>query len=162
MALKIVHEIRLMKNDDMPFLERGMLDTNWQDIPEDQRILVKREDCDIAMLEDYQSCKGNEKLKFKMFVATDADDMPLGFISVGVSQLPTVKLPYGLILDFYVDEIERNKGIGQELLDYVLEYFHKQGYSHAGLYVSKMNEAALHLYRKNGFDIDRILMMKRL
>ena len=151
-----------MKDDDFPFMKQGLVDTNWQDIPEDQRVMLVRENCDIAMLEDFQSCQKNEKLKFKVFVATDSNDTPLGYISIGENQLPTVKISFGLILDFYVDEKYRKKGVGQELLDFALKYINQQGYSHAGLYVSMMNEAALHLYKKNGFNIDRILMMKKL
>jgi ribosomal protein S18 acetylase RimI-like enzyme len=137
-------------------------EANWLDIHEEQRAKLKREDCDDAIIEDFKSCQENDRLKFKVFVAADADDKPLGFVSIGEIQNPTVKLPYGAILDLYVDDKQRNKGVGNELLAHALKFINEQGYSHAGLYVSIKNEAAAQMYKKSGFYIDKILLMKKL
>ena len=46
----------------------------------------------------------------------------------------------------------RNQGIGGLLIDYVLGVVKEHGYKEATIGVDKNNTAALHLYRKKGFD----------
>ncbi len=46
----------------------------------------------------------------------------------------------------------RNQGIGGILIDYIVNVIKELGYSEASIGVDKDNEAALHLYRKKGFD----------
>ncbi len=46
----------------------------------------------------------------------------------------------------------RNEGIGGMLIDYLLEVIKDMGYKEASIGVNKDNAAALHLYRKKGFD----------
>lgn len=45
----------------------------------------------------------------------------------------------------------RNRGIGSELIDFVIEKAKKMGYKELSVGVDKDNEAALHLYQKKGF-----------
>ncbi|MEW5937671.1 MAG: GNAT family N-acetyltransferase [Candidatus Thermoplasmatota archaeon] len=156
------HSIRLMKKSDRPFIEKGLIETNWQDIPDDQKVMLKRKKCDKAMLNDFELFMKNKRIKYTIFVAVDSDDEPIGFISIGLSQNPTVKLRFGNIFDFYVTPEWRNKGVGQNLIAYAIHKIRKRKLKYAGLYVSANNEVALHLYDKFGFYSDRILKMKKL
>ena len=45
----------------------------------------------------------------------------------------------------------RNKGIGAELIDFIVNIIEDMGYKEISIGVDKDNAAALHLYRKKGF-----------
>lgn len=47
----------------------------------------------------------------------------------------------------------RNQGIGAEILDFLIETAKKMGYSEISLGVDCGNDAAVHIYRKKGFEI---------
>lgn len=51
-----------------------------------------------------------------------------------------------------VKSTHRNQGIGGKLIDFILNEVKSLGYSEAAIGVDKDNLAALHLYRKKGFD----------
>lgn len=46
----------------------------------------------------------------------------------------------------------RNRGIGGKLTDFICQKAKEMGFSEVSIGVDKDNEAALHLYRKKGFD----------
>ena len=90
--------IRPMKESDLVFVRRGLSDTNWQDIPEDQRSVLKREDCDKRVFDDFDYFMKTEKYNFKVFIATSNDYSPIGYVSVGETANPTVGLKLGSVL----------------------------------------------------------------
>ena len=118
---------------------------------------------DLRAYEDFVRCVGDEKLRLRVFVATSStNDALLGFISIGELTNPDVEMKLGGVLDFWVSEEFRKKGIGGMLLDHALDYIKRQGYSHAGLMVSASNYDAIRMYEKRGFKPDRISLTKRM
>jgi ribosomal protein S18 acetylase RimI-like enzyme len=154
--------IRPMQDADRPFVYRGLSDTNWQDIPDDQKTELDRTVCDKLIFDDFERFVKTERFKFRVFIAVSETNNQVGFISVGELTNPTVGLPYGAVLDFWVVPELRRQGIGSRLLDYALEYLRSQGYTHAGILASSSNRQAVSLYEKRGFYVDRVALMKRL
>ena len=154
--------IRPMKESDLTFIHEGLSETNWQDIPSDQREVVTREEADKKVSDDFARFRREKRFKFKVFVATSEDVRPVGYVSVGELMNPTVGIRLGSVLDFWVSERFRSQGIGSALLDYALSYIKKQGYSHASIMVSTSNQRALQMYAKRGFVPDRIHLVKRI
>lgn len=150
-----------MRESDLTFIRRGLSETNWQDIPEDQRSVLSREDADKRVCEDFDRYRKTEKFKFKVFVAR-FNDAPVGYISVGELINPDVGIRLGGVIDFWVAPDSRNKGIGGGLFDYALHYIQQQGYSHASIMVSASNKGAIRMYENRGFKPDRIILAKRL
>jgi len=155
-------EIRRMKESDMPLIRRGLSETNWQDIPDDQKALLKREECDRRVFEDFNRYVREKKFKFQVFIAQTQPRRPVGFVSVGELMNPAVGLKMGAVLDFWVERKSRKMGIGSRLLDYALTYLQSKGYSHASIMVSASNERAMPMYKKRGFREDRIYLAKKL
>ena len=151
-----------MKASDLPLVKRGLSETNWQDIPNDQRDVITREDADRKVFGDFDRFVNDSKFKFKVFVATVEGDKPIGYVSVGEITNPTVGIRLGSVLDFWVSEEFRGKGIGSCLLDYALDYIKGQGYSHATIMASASNTKALQMYQRRGFVYDRINLAKRM
>jgi ribosomal protein S18 acetylase RimI-like enzyme len=160
MSAKTQFTIRPMKERDFPLIRSGVCETNWQDIPEDQRTLLKREQCDQRAMDDFDRWSKDERFKFAVFVAAGGDDQPIGFISVGEMMNPCVGLPMGGILDFWVSPEFRRQGIGGALFDFAMNRIRSMGYSHGTMMVSARNEAAVSLYGKKGFKVDRMFMAK--
>jgi hypothetical protein len=88
-----------MVDSDWPLIERGLTETNWYDLPEDQKAILTRERSDKLIVEDFQRYLRTEQFKFKVFVATAENIGPVGYISAGELQNPTVGIPMGGILD---------------------------------------------------------------
>jgi hypothetical protein len=42
-----------MRKSDLVFIRRGLSETNWQDIPEDQKHVMNRDECDKRIYEDF-------------------------------------------------------------------------------------------------------------
>jgi ribosomal protein S18 acetylase RimI-like enzyme len=146
----------------MPLIRRGLSETNWQDIPDDQKALLKRRECDRRVFDDFDRYLKDKRFKFRVFVAQTRDKEPVGYVSVGETMNPDVGLKMGAVLDFWVAADHRDKGIGTKLLDYALECLASRGYSHAGILVSASNGRALTMYKKKGFKEDRIYLARKL
>jgi ribosomal protein S18 acetylase RimI-like enzyme len=158
-------KIRPMQKSDLAFIRRGLAETNWQDIPEDQKHVISRYECDKRIYEDFDRYQKNKKYKFKVFVATlkeQGANPPAGYVSAGETMNPAVGLRYGAVLDFWVDPSVRNHGIGNRLLDYALSYIKSQGYTHSSILVSASNKEAMRMYRRRGFYVDRLNLTKKL
>jgi len=149
-----------MKKGDLPFIRTGVCETNWQDIPDYQRTLLKRAECDQHTMDDFDRWSKDERFKFAVFVAAGDEDQSIGFISVGDMTNPSVGLPMGGILVFWVSPEFRRQGIGSALFDFAMNKIRSMGYSHGTMMVSARNEAAISLYRKKGFVVDRMYMVK--
>jgi ribosomal protein S18 acetylase RimI-like enzyme len=154
--------IRPMEEADLPFVRRGLAETNWQDIPEDQKAFLARAECDRRIFDDFDRFLKEPKFKFQAFVATLEDGKPAGYVSVGELNNPAVGLPMGGVIDFWVAPELRKRGIGGTLLDYALGRIKSSGYSHASVMVSASNEGALKLYGARGFAPDRLVLAKKL
>jgi ribosomal protein S18 acetylase RimI-like enzyme len=151
-----------MKGLDLDFIHQGLSETNWQDIPEDQKAVMIRADCDRRIFDDFDHWMKEPRFKFKVFVAATKDDKPVGYISIGERINPAVGLPFGAILDFYVAPDFRKKGIGGKLLDYALEQIRSLGYTHSSILISSSNKRALKLYTKRGFSVDRLFLARQI
>lgn len=153
--------IRPMIDSDWPFIERGLCETNWQDLTEDQKSVVTKAESDRHIIEDFQRYLKTERFKFRVFIAAAESGGPIGYISVGETQNPAVGLPMGGILDFWVDPNFRRQGIGTRLLEFALDYIGSHGYSHASILVSVHNSAK-RIYEKTGFCADHQIMVKAI
>ena len=160
-TLSMPISIRPMIDSDWPFIERGLCETNWQDLTEDQKLVLTKAESDRHIIEDFQRYLRTEQFKFRVFIATALSGEPVGYISVGELQNPAVGLPLGGILDFWVDPSFRRQGIGTRLLQYALDYIASYGYSHASILVSVRNSAK-RIYEKAGFYVDRQIMVKAI
>jgi len=154
--------IRPMQDSDLPFIRQGLSETNWQDIPDDQRKFLDRIKADQRIFDDFDRYRKTERFKFKVFTAVASDGKPVGYVSIGDNSNPAVGLPLGAVLDFWVAPEHRGKGIGGMLLDHALEQIRAQGYTHASILVSASNRTAVGMYEKRGFYPDRVVMVKPL
>jgi diamine N-acetyltransferase len=75
----------------------------------------------------------------------EEESIPIGFIAV-TSQEEELKLN-----KLYIDPCKQGHGIGQQALQHVIDFGHKQGYKRVYLTVNKGNARAIKAYTKAGF-----------
>jgi ribosomal protein S18 acetylase RimI-like enzyme len=107
-----------MQDSDISFIRKGISETNWQDIPDDQKAVLDGTVCDRLVFDDFERFMKNERFKFRVFIAVSETGSQVGFISVGELTNPTVGLPCGAVLDFWVATESRRQGVGSKLLDH--------------------------------------------
>lgn len=57
----------------------------------------------------------------------------------------------GLLDELFVDDIARGFGLGQKLIDEIMEWMKKRGVNRVKLHAYSWNKHALKIYEKNGF-----------
>ena len=85
---------------------------------------------------------------------------PIGFIILGTQYIYTV--PAGYVENIYIKEEERNKGYGRKLLKFAEEYCKNNGLNILQLDVSIHHQAALKLYKSEGYSVANYRMEKNI
>ena len=89
-----------------------------------------------------------------VFIAYDNNDQPVGFV-LNYHSFSSTALGRIIVLnDLYVSATERNKGIGQRMIDRTLELAKELGAVRVDLGTAKTNIQAQGLYEKIGFAQD--------
>ena len=93
-------KIRLMRKSGLVFIRHGLSETNWQDIPEDQRRVLSRDEC-----EERICLRENEQ------IVEISVDLPIFDHTIG-RHIPS---PSGWILDRHVPAGTRTSGLEQHM-----------------------------------------------
>jgi ribosomal protein S18 acetylase RimI-like enzyme len=98
----------------------------------------------------------------KLFLAK-VGDTPAGFF-LFIDFLPddVTTRPQGFIAYMAVEEPLRSRGIGRALLDAAEAYAREKGLPAIALMVTEANQGAASLYRKAGYQVERMLLCKPL
>ncbi len=98
-----------------------------------------------------------------LFVAEDASGVVVGFVWVGVLAREFQRDRYvGLVRDIYVAPNHRGKGLGKVLLRHAERFAAERGATRMTLEVTASNTAAVQLYKKQGYHVQRLQMEKPL
>jgi diamine N-acetyltransferase len=93
--------------------------------------------------------------KINIFIVLEKEKEIIGFLLAyeeTKGHLPFHKKRKYIVIDnIVVDENYRNKGYGEKLLNYIIEYAKNENYNDIMLYVYRFNENAIKLYEKKGF-----------
>lgn len=96
-------------------------------------------------------------------VAIDDDDVPVGFLSFSVqSGRSNIGSKWLWIYNFYVDNSQRGKGVGLQLMNAVRDHGKSKGCGFMQLYVLDNNQQAIAMYQKFGFRTEYRDMVKEL
>lgn len=98
--------------------------------------------------EDFRDIINQESVHF--FVAEHKDKI-VGMLTLAVYKIPTATRFW--IEDVVVDEAERGKGFGNELIEFAIAFARDAGAKSIDLTSRPFRIAANHLYRKTGFKI---------
>jgi GNAT superfamily N-acetyltransferase len=87
----------------------------------------------------------------EVWVATDADDTVIGFVSVGVSRDADARPREGELRAIYLAPETMGTGVGRKLLACGERALARQGYTAATLWVFEENMRARRFYERNGW-----------
>jgi len=93
------------------------------------------------------------------------DDYVIGFVTfeIGQADYPDTNIKtFGEILELYVLEEYRGKGVGRALLDEAEKEFNSKGIEWVKLQCSTYNKSALAFYEKIGFEDRQRLLFRRI
>lgn len=83
-----------------------------------------------------------------LFVATDGDAW-IGLVGGFVYEETSIQVPY--LVSMWVDPAHRGCGVGQALVEQVIEWARERGMAHLLLEVAATNQPAIALYTRCGF-----------
>ncbi len=152
--------VREAGDQDYEFIGKYTVETGWASIPESEKGELNKQEWTTHMLEVFENIRKRETSK--IFVATDQDQVLLGYLFVGEGTYWITGQRCGYVYDIFVKQEFRGKGIGALLLEKAEEYSKEKGYSNIRLMVFADNEAATRLYRKMGYRAEAIHMGKAL
>lgn len=96
----------------------------------------------------------------KAFIATERKDT-LGFIMGYIERKPFYAVNRGYICDIYIEKKYRHKGIGEALMEHMLNWFKKRRINDIELNVYSKNIKALKIYKHLGFkEFDKVMRLK--
>ncbi|WP_158591757.1 GNAT family N-acetyltransferase [Oceanobacillus halophilus] len=98
--------------------------------------------------------------KKALVYGSEIDESLAGFVWFFEKDTPKGKLIH--INHFVVDENFRRRGLGNTLWNMVEEYASKRGIEEIELLVTKNNENAVNFYLNRNFEVERLVMKKRL
>jgi ribosomal protein S18 acetylase RimI-like enzyme len=106
-----------------------------------------------------QELRDADRSRDEALFVLERDGQVCGFL--WLSLIPTMTEPYvGFIKNIYLLPSQRGKGLGLLLLEKADEWFLNRGVRKAQLTASTVNETAIKLYEKVGYETIRVRMEK--
>jgi ribosomal protein S18 acetylase RimI-like enzyme len=96
-----------------------------------------------------------------VLIAETRDRMPLGFISLKVVEQPEGG-ERAHVADLAVAETARRSGVGTALMEAGEAWARERGFNLLSLDVWSTNDAAMGFYRRLGYSVDSLTLIKRL
>jgi len=101
-------------------------------------------------------------MRSELFVLEDADGMRRGLLWMGVSRDQFTCEEMGYLLEVFVDEGSRGKGIGKALVGCAEDWCRRNGLLSLTLNVGSPNVLAADIYGRLGYEPRSAVMKKRL
>lgn len=153
--------IRDGTEDDWDFIEEGLIESSLLTERAERRGELSLETLRDQARKNIERFHRNAKKPEAAFIA-EVCGVRAGFIWVSTEiGLGTGEF-CGWVLDIYVRPEHRRRGIGSMLLSKAEEWARKQNAGSLWLNAGAENEAALALYRHEGFKVETVHMSKRL
>lgn len=132
---------------DRPFVRR-MLEqaalTTYADLASLGRISLRERLEEI--FDRHYAVKGR-----RIWIARAADGTSIGLVWIQPGRHPITERPEFIVINLAVEEAQRGKGVGRQLMQHARAYAETQGITRLRLFVSSENAAALKLYESLGF-----------
>jgi ribosomal protein S18 acetylase RimI-like enzyme len=103
----------------------------------------------------------DQGLRSTVLIAQRSDGTPLGFISLKVGA-DVAGVERGHVADLAVTEDARRSGVGRALMQAAEAWARERGFDVLSLDVWSTNDAALAFYRRLGYSVESLTLMKRL
>jgi len=116
-------------------------------------------DCIVEQITKFREYHGTAN---QVFIARDKIGDRVGFIWVSQSRSGFTSVVQAYILNVYVTEGHRGKGLGHLLMSRAEDWARERNYTSIGLSVAAHNISAITLYEKLGYETETLRMFKDL
>ena len=155
-------DIRPAREEDWDWIAQQHAQTAWESLSPERQSEVSVDDVARSLADQVAKGREQHRTTNHVFVAFDSAGNRGGFVWVDQVLSGFTGKPQAYILDVMVLREYRRKGIGRMLMAEAEAWAKRNGLDYIGLNVSSRNEAAIALYREQGFKIETFRMWKRL
>ena len=153
---------RPAKEDDWDWISQQHAQTAWESLSPERQSEVSVDDVASKLADQVAKSREQHGITNQVFVAFDSTGNRNGFVWVDQILSGFTGKPQAYILDVVVLKEYRRKGIGRMLMAEAEAWAKRNGFDYIGLSVSSRNEAAIALYREEGFEIETFRMWKKI
>jgi ribosomal protein S18 acetylase RimI-like enzyme len=147
---------------DWPWILKGQVDIAWQRLDPERRDELGRSHVEATVRRRVASIHADEDFATQAFVAKTAAGKPVGFIWVAKDHNDSTGQVEASLLNQYVEEAHRGRGLGHQLLETAEDWARELGLPRIALSVGVRNTLGQRLYESLGYEIEAVRMSKRL
>jgi ribosomal protein S18 acetylase RimI-like enzyme len=148
--------------DDWPWIVLGQAEIAWAGLGPERRVEIDRQTVAERTAARVERVRTDEGFPNQAFVARTEEGSPAGFVWVARTHNDFTGQLEASLLDQYVAERYRGKGLGRRLMETAEEWAREQGLPRISLSVGARNTIGQRLYESLGYQTETLRMTKRL
>jgi ribosomal protein S18 acetylase RimI-like enzyme len=156
------YSIRPATESDWPWILKGQVEIALQRLDAEEREEQGSLRVEESVRRQVARIRSDEDFATQAFVAKTAAGERAGFIWLAKDQNDATGLVEASLLNQYVEEAHRGRGLGHQLLDTAENWARDQGLPRIALSVGVRNTLGQRLYESLGYEIETLRMSKRL
>jgi len=161
-AMKTQFKIEQATENDWPWIVQGEVEIAWVRLDPEQQKHVGRQAVEEAVAQRVQRLRENQDFATLAFVARADDGTLAGFVWVARDQNDFTGQLQASLLNQYVAEAYRDRGLGRQLLETAEEWARRQGLPWISLSIGARNTLGQKLYESLGYQVETLRMAKQL
>jgi ribosomal protein S18 acetylase RimI-like enzyme len=147
---------------DWPWIVQGQVEIAWAKLGPDHQREVSRQTVEERVVQQVAKLRLEEGFPNEAFMAKTGEGTPAGFVWVAKTHNDFTGQLEASLLNQYVAEPYRGRGLGRRLMETAEEWARQQGLPRISLSVGAHNTLAQRLYETLGYQVDMLRMTKKL
>jgi ribosomal protein S18 acetylase RimI-like enzyme len=160
--MKTQFKIEQAAESDWPWIVQGEVEIAWVRLGAEQQEHVGRQAVEGAVARRVRQLREAQDFATLAFVARADDGTLAGFVWVAKDQNDSTGQLQASVLNQYVAEPYRNRGLGHRLLETAEEWARQQGLPWISLSIGARNTLGQKLYESLGYRVETLRMTKQL
>ncbi len=155
-------QIEEAAEDDWSWMRNGLIESTWEALSPELKKAADKEKVRKRLNQKVAKIRGPEGFPNRAFIAKHNNSGRAGFVWVAETPHQFTGQPQGFILDIYVTERYRNRGLGNRLMHIAEEWAKGRNLKRIELSTSVDNKPARRLYEKLDYQVEMFRMSKIL
>lgn len=147
---------------DWPWIVQGQVEIAWARLGRERQREVSRQTVEERVAQQVAELRREDGFPNQVFVARTDDGTPVGFVWVARTHNDSTGQLEASLLNQYVAEPYRGRGLGHRLMETAEEWARQQGLPRISLSVGVHNTLGQRLYESLGYQVETLRMTKKL
>jgi ribosomal protein S18 acetylase RimI-like enzyme len=147
---------------DWPWIVQGQVEIAWARLGPDRQREASRRIVEERVAQQVAKLRQEEGFPNEAFMAKTEEGTPAGFVWVAKTHNDFTGQLEASLLNQYVAEPYRGRGLGRRLMETAEEWARQQGLPRISLSVGTQNKLARKLYETLGYQVEMLRMTKKL